>query len=139
MFQPPVTQVKSEIYRDLVVNAGRIVHHANRWQPFLEISLAVKTMGFAPILISDSELYLSYQEEEVGPLPPLPMRYLLREPGKSIEITMRKDLYPTLEEDMKYHRFSKREFQIRGNLVVEAPGYDGSLKISVEMAYRLDL
>jgi hypothetical protein len=78
MFQPPVTQVKSEIYRDLVVNAGRIVHHANRWQPFLEISLAVKTMGFVPILISDSELYLSYHEEEVGPLPPFPMNYLLR-------------------------------------------------------------
>jgi hypothetical protein len=96
-------------------------------------------MGFVPILISDSELYLSYHEEEVGPLPPFPMNYLLREPGKSIEITIRKDLYPTLEEDLKYHRFGKREFQVRGNLVVQAPGYDGILKIPVDVAYRLEL
>jgi len=139
MAQPPVTQVKSEIYRDLVVKADRIVHHPNRWQPYLEIRLAVQTMRFVPILISGSELYLSYQKEEVGPLPSLPMRYELREPRKSIEITMTKDLYPTLHEDMKYHQSSEREFQIRGNLVVEAPGYDGILKIPVDTAYRLKL
>ena len=139
MAQPPVTEVAPQIYRDLVVNAGRIVHHSNKWQPFLEISLAVQTKRFVPVLISGSELYLGYQEEEVGPLPPLSTSYILREPGKSIEITMRKDLYPTLEEDLKYHHFSKREFQIRGYLVVEAPGYDGRLQIPIDTAYRLQL
>ena len=139
MAQPPVTQVKSEIYRDLIVNAGRIVHHPNRWQPFLEISLAVQTKRFVPILISGSDLYLSYEEEEVGPLPPLSISYLLREPGNSIQITMRKDLYPALEEDLKYHHFSRREFQIRGYLAVEAPGYDGRLEIPIDATYRLQL
>jgi len=115
------------------------VHHPNRWQPFLEIRLAVQSMRHVPIRIRGSELYLSYQKEEVGPLPPLSMPYELREPGKNIEITIRKDLYPTLHEELKYRQFSEREFQIRGNLVVEAPGYHGILKIPVDTAYRLKL
>ena len=96
-------------------------------------------MRFVPIRIRGSELYISYEKEEIGPLPPLPTLYELREPGKNIEISMRKDLYPTLHEEMKYRQFSEREFQIRGNLFVEAPGYQGILKIPVDTAYRLKL
>jgi hypothetical protein len=139
MAEPPVTQVESEIYRGLRVKVDRIVYHPNMWQPFLEIRLAVQSMRYVPIRIRGSELYISYQKEEVGPLPPLPMPYELRELGKNIEIRIRKDLYPTLHEDLKYHQFSEREFQIRGNLVIEAPGYHGILKILVDTAYRLKL
>jgi len=139
MAQTPVTQVEAEIRRGLVLKVDIIVYHPNKWQPFLEIRLAVQTQRHVPILIRASELYISYQGEEVGPLPPFPMPYELREPRKNIEIAMRKDLYPTLHRELENHQFSQREFQIRGNLFVEAPGYHGILKIPVNTAYRVQL
>ncbi len=139
MNTPQIKEIEPNIRRGFRVKVDHIYHRPYRWQPYLEVKLAIETVRHVPLRVVGTELYLSYNAEEVGPLPALPRPYELREPGEGIEIRMRKDLYSTLHDELSKQKGTEQSFQIRGQIVVDAPGYEGIIEIPVDIIHRVKL
>jgi hypothetical protein len=134
-----IKKIEANIRRGFRVKVDQIIHRPYRWQPYLEIRLAIETVRHAPLRVVGTELYLSYNAEEVGPLPALPRPYELRELGEGIEIRMRKDLYPTLHDELTVKKGTEQYFQIRGHIVIDAPNYEGIIEIPVDTSHQVKL
>lgn len=139
MNKPYIAEVEQNIRRGFRAKVDHILHRPYRWQPYLEIKLAVETVRHAPLRVVGSELYLSYNAEEVGPLPALPRPYELRELGEGVEIRMRKDLYPTLDSELTQKRGTEQCFQLIGKIVVDSPDYEGILEMPVDISQKVKL
>ena len=115
------------------VTVDHVYFRNYKWQPYLEVKITVESVRQLPLRVSAVDLYLSYNSQEVGPLPALPRPYELTEPGEGIEIRMRKDLYPTLVEELANPKRGENFFQIRGMLIVKSPGHSGFIEFPVDL------
>lgn len=130
---PSINEAEANIRRGLRIKVDNVIYRANRWQPHLEVKISIETVRHVPLRILGSELFISYNQQEIGPLPILPRPYDLRDPGEGIEIRVRRDLYPTLVEELETKKGTEQFFQIRGAFVIEAPGYEGLLEVPVDI------
>lgn len=134
---PSIEEIEKDVRRGLRVTVDHVYFRDYKWQPHLAVKLAVVSARQLPLRISASDLYLSYNAQEVGPLPTLPRPFELNEPGEGIEIRLRKDLYPTLAEELANRKRSEDFFQIRGMLIVESPNYSGFIEFPVDLTYTM--
>ena len=137
--KPHITEVEQDIRRGFRVKVDRILHRSYRWQPYLEIQLSIEEVRHVPLRVVGAELFLSYNSEDVGPLPALPRPYKLQELGEGIKIIMRKDLYPTLDTELSQKKGTEQYFQIRGQIVVDSPNHEGTLETLVDISHEVKL
>ena len=135
MSQPSIKEVEQDIRRGLRVIVDHIIFRDNKWQPYLEVKISIEEVRHLPIRVSAIDLFLSYNAEEIGPLPSLPRPHELTEPGEGVEIRMRKDLYPTLVEELLNRKRAEDFFQVRGMIIIESPNYLGFLEFPVDCTY----
>ena len=135
MQAPSIQEIEQDARRGLRVNVGHVLFRDYDWQPYLEVKLLVESVRQLPLRVSAVDLQLSYNGQEVGPLPALTRPRELTEPGEGTEIRMRRDLYPTLVKELKEKGTKECHFQIRGMLVVESPHYSGFIELPVDLTY----
>lgn len=132
---PSIKEIEKGTRRGLRVTVDHVHFRNYKWQPHLEVKLAIESVELLPLRVSAVDLYLSYNAQEVGPLQPLSRSYELGERGEGIEIRMRKDLYPTLAEELANRKRSEDYFQIRGMVIVESPNHSGFIEFPVDLTY----
>lgn len=134
---PSIKEIEQNARRGLKVRVDHIFFRDYKWQPYLEVQISIESVRQLPLRISAVDLHLSYNAEEVGPLPPLARPYEITEPDEGIEIRMRKDLYPTLAEELARKERAERFFQIRGMLIIESPRHSGFMEFPVDLTYEM--
>lgn len=132
---PAIEEIEKNARRGLRVTVDHVFFRNYKWQPHLEIMIAIESVRQLPLRLAAVELYLSYNSDEVGPLPPLTRPYELTEPGEGIEIRVRKDLYPTLAEELANRKRQEDFFIIRGMVILESPGHTGFMEFPVDLDY----
>ena len=137
MLLPSIQEIEKDARRGLRVTVDYVYFRDYKWQPHLEVKLAVESVRQLPLRVIAVDLYLSYNSQDVGPLPSLPRPYELTEPGEGIEIRLRKDLYPTLAEELKNRTRNEDFFQVRGQVIVESPDYSGFMEFPVDVTYTM--
>jgi hypothetical protein len=132
---PSVKEVEQNIRRGLRVKVDNVYFRDYEWQPHLEVVISVESVRQVPVRVSSVDLSLHYMSKEVGPLPPLNRPYEITEPDEAITIRMRKDLYPTLAEELRRASKDRKEghFQIRGMIIVESPDHAGFMQFPVDL------
>ena len=137
MVLPSIKDIEKDARRGLRVTVDHVHFRDYKWHPHLEVKIAIESVRQLPLRIIAVDLYLSYNSEEVGPLPSLTRPYEITEPGESIEIRMRKDLYPTLVEEMTHRKRTEDYFQVRGLVLFESPDHAGFLEFPVDLTYTM--
>ena len=135
MQQSPIQEIEQDARRGLRVSVVHVLFRDYKWQPHLEVKIAVESVRRLPLRVSAVDLQLSYNAQEVGPLPPIPRPYELTEPGEPIEIRLRKDLYPDLAQELRGDGRQGRFFQISGTVIVESPYHSGFIEFPVDTTY----
>ena len=134
---PSIQEIEKDARRGLRISVDYVHFRDYKWQPHLEVKIAIESVRQLPLRIIAVDLYLSYNSEEVGPLPPLTRPYEITEPDEGIEIRMRKDLYPTLAEELAARKRAEEYFQIRGMVVVQSPDHAGFMEFPVDLTYTM--
>ena len=134
---PSIQEIEQDARRGLRVTVDHVYFRDYKWQPHLEVKIGIESVRKLPLRIVAVDLHLSYNAQEVGPLQSSPRPYELTEPGEGIEIPLRKDLYPTLAEELKNKTRNEDFFQIRGFVIVESPAYSGFMEFPVDLTYTM--
>ena len=132
-----IKEIEQDARRGLRVTLNHVIFRDYKWQPHLEVKISIESVRQLPIRISAVDLHLYYNAQEVGPLPSLPRPYEITEPDEGIEIRMRKDLYPTLAEELANRNRNEDYFQVRGMLIVESPNHSGFIEVPVDLSYTI--
>ncbi len=132
-----IEEIEKSLRRGLLIKIDSVLFRNMRWQPYLEVIVSVESVREVPIIFQAAELYLSYNQEEVGPLPTLARPYVLKEPAEGIEIRMRKDLYHTLAEELAGQKKPRGFVGIRGIVIVSSPNYSGFIEVPVDEQYQM--
>ncbi len=133
---PSIEEIEKDTRRGLRVTIGHVYFRDYKWQPYLEVKIAIESVRKLPLRVIALDLYLSYYSQEVGPLLPLSRPYEITEPGEPIEIRLRRDLYQTLVEELAAGTRGEQYFQIRGMVLVESPDHVGFLEFPVDLSYN---
>ena len=137
MVAQSIKEIEKAARRGLKVTIDHVHFRDYKWQPYLEVKLAIESVRQLPLRIIAVDLHLSYNSQEVGPLLSLTRPYELTEPGEGIEIRMRKDLYPTLAKELADRNRAEDYFQIRGMVLVESPDHKGYFEFPVDLSYAM--
>jgi hypothetical protein len=132
-----IAEIDQDVRRGLRAALDHVYFRNHKWQPYLEVQISVESVRQIPLRITAVDLFLSYNQEEVGPIPPLPRSLELTEPGEGVEIRLRKDLFPSFAEELADRQRSEDFFQVRGFLVVESPEYIGQVEFPVDLSYTM--
>ncbi len=116
---PSIKEVEKDTRRGLRVTVDHVYFRDHKWQPYLEVKIAIESVRQLPLRVIALDLYLSYNSQEVGPLSPLTRPHEITEPGEPIEIRLRRDLYHTLVEELAVRTRGEQHFHIRGMVLVE--------------------
>ena len=137
MVLPSIKEIEKHARRGLRVTVDHVYFRDYKWQPYLEVKIAIESVRQLPLRIIAVDLYLSYNSQQVGPLPSLTRPYEITEPDEGIEIRMRKDLYPTLAKELADRKRPEDYFQIRGMVLVESPDHAGFLEYPLDITYTM--
>ena len=137
MLLPSIQEIEKDARRGLRVTVDYVHFRNYKWQPHLEVKLAIESVRRLPLRITAVDLYLSYNSQEVGPLPPLTRPHAITEPDEPAEIALRKDLYPTLVKELAARNRPEDYIQIRGMILVESPDHTGFMEFPVDLTYTM--
>lgn len=129
-----ILDIDQDVRRGLRATLDHVYFRNYKWQPYLEVQISVESVRQIPLRITAVDLLLSYNQEEVGPLPLLRRPLELTEPGEGVEIRIRKNLYPSFAEELENRHRAEDFFQVRGFLLVESPDYIGQLEFPVDLS-----
>ncbi len=130
-----IGEVEKDLRRGLRVKVDHVIFRDYKWQPHLEVKISIESLRKQPVRVSSADLALWYNQQEVGPIPPLTRPYEITEPDEPVEIRMRKELYPTLAEELRNKPQNEGHFQIRGMIIVESPYHLGFIEFPVDITY----
>ena len=137
METPLIKEIEQDARRGLRVEVNHVLFRNYKWQPYLEIQIMIESVRQLPLRITAFDLFLSYNQQEVGPLPALSRPYDLTESGEGLEIRLRKDLYSTFAEELNNPQRDEDYFQIRGFVLFESPRHLGFIEYPVDLSYTI--
>ncbi|GEM_PF-2871557 len=133
----PIEDAATDIRRGLTVRLHSASFRDYKWSPHLGIVVSVEWVGLFSVQIVGLDLFVYYNESEIGPLAPLPGPKILRPPSDGILVRLRKDLYPDLVTELRRQDRGPAYVWVRGMLTLDAPAFDGLLEYPLDMRGEL--